>query len=147
LIIVLVAALPAALQDRSAEPVQTASDLALFGEPLRFEPLTSNRPAPARRPAALPALYVSLVGLQIFDGYSTTRGLNQGASESNPLMAGIAGNPYALWAVKSGTTALSIHVTERLWKRGHRGQAVAVMAISNALMVAVSARNYSIIRR
>jgi hypothetical protein len=145
--IVVLAALPAAAQDHSPQPVQIPSDSALFDEPSRFEPWTPDRPASVRRPAALPALYVSFVGLQVYDGYSTTVGMKQGAVESNPLMNDVARNPYALWAVKGGTTALSIYVTERLWKRGHRGQAVAVMAISNALMVAVSARNYSSTRR
>ena len=47
------------------------------------------------RPMALPALYGTLAGLQIFDGYSTVTGIRRGATESNPVVGGLAGNPAA----------------------------------------------------
>ncbi len=101
---------------------------------------------PADRGALLPALYVSLVGLQAYDGYSTGRGLKNGASEANTVLGTLANHPAALWAVKGGTAFVSIYVAERLWRRHHRGQAIALMVVSNSIMAAVAASNASIIR-
>lgn len=102
--------------------------------------------APAARGFALPALYVSLVGLQAYDGYSTSRGLKNGAAESNAILGALATHPAALWAAKGGSALVSIYVAERLWRRHHRGQAIALMVASNGLMAAVAASNASIIR-
>ncbi len=99
------------------------------------------------RGSALPALYGSLAGLNAFDAYSTTVGLSRGAAEANPQMKGVAGNPAALWAVKGGATAASILVAERLWKRNRRGQAIAVMVVTNGMMAVVAARNASVLRK
>jgi hypothetical protein len=101
--------------------------------------------APARRGRVLPALYVSLAGLNAFDAYSTSAGLSRGAREANPLMKSVAGNPAALWAVKGGATAASILVAERLWKQNKRGQAIAVMVVTNGMMAVVAARNASVL--
>jgi hypothetical protein len=95
----------------------------------------------------LPALYLSLAGLNAFDAYSTTRGLAGGATESNPLMKPMAGNPAVLWAVKGAVTATSIVMAERLWKSNRKAQAVAVMVISNGMMAMVAARNASVLRK
>ena len=101
---------------------------------------------PRTRGAALPSLYVGQIGLQVYDGYSTTRGLRNGAIESNSIMGRLASHPAALWAAKSGAAFASIYVAERLWRQHHRGQAIAVMVASNGIMAAVAARNASIIR-
>jgi hypothetical protein len=101
---------------------------------------------PAERGAALPALYVSLAGLQVYDGYSTSRGLKNGAVESNAILGALANHPAALWAAKGATAFVSIYVAERLWRGHHRGQAIALMAVSNGLMAAVAASNASTIR-
>jgi Domain of unknown function (DUF5658) len=98
------------------------------------------------RPMALPALYGTLAGLQIFDGYSTVTGLRRGATEANPIVGGLAGNPAAFWSLKAASTGVSIYFAERLWKRGRRGQAIAVMLASNAVMSAVAARNASVLK-
>ncbi len=100
----------------------------------------------ARRPAALPVLYVSLAGLQVYDAYSTTRGLSQGARELNPLMRGIAGNSAALWTVKAATTASSILVAERLWKR-NRTAAILTMLALNGVVASVATHNWATLRR
>ena len=105
-----------------------------------------GRVSPAERGSALPALYVSLAGLQAFDGYSTSRGLKNGAVESNAILGALANHPAALWAVKGGTAFVSIYVAERLWRGHHRGQAIALMVVSNGMMAAVAASNASIIR-
>lgn len=98
------------------------------------------------RPMALPALYGTLAGLQIFDGYSTVNGLRGGATEGNPIVGGLAGNPAAFWSLKAASTGVSIYFAERLWKSGRRGQAIAVMLASNAVMSAVAARNASVLK-
>ena len=105
-----------------------------------------GRVIPADRGSLLPALYVSLAGLQAYDGYSTSRGLKSGASEANAVLGTVASHPAALWAVKGGTAFMSIYVAERLWRGHHRGQAIAMMVVSNGIMAAVAASNASIIR-
>ncbi len=109
--------------------------------------LPSVRFGQPSRGGLLPALYVSLAGLNAFDAYSTSKGLGRGAVESNSVMKGVAGNPAALWAVKGGVTATSIFLAERLWRSNHKPQAVAVMIITNGMMAAVSARNAGVLKQ
>lgn len=101
---------------------------------------------PPTRGSLLPPLYVSLIGLEAYDGYSTTRALKHGATESNALLSPVVGNSPALWAVKGAATFASIYAAERLWRRGHRGQAIVVMVVSNGVMAAVAASNASVLR-
>jgi len=108
--------------------------------------LWPTRPVFVSRGSALPALYVSLIALQGYDGYSTSQGLNKGAVESNGFQAALVTHQASLWAVKGATAFVSIYVAERLWRQNHRGQAIALMIISNALMVGVAANNASIVR-
>jgi hypothetical protein len=105
-------------------------------------PLVARR---ARGPL-LPSLYVGLIGLEAYDGYSTTRSIRVGASESNPVMRGLVGSPVGLWAAKGGAAFVSIYAAERLWRHNRRGQAIALMLASNGLMAAV-ARNNSTVNR
>ena len=100
----------------------------------------------ATRGAVLPMLYVSFIGLEAYDGYSTNRGLRQGAVESNALVGAIAQNQRAVWAVKGATAFISIYVAERLWRGHHRGEAIAVMFVSNSVMTAVAVTNASVLR-
>jgi hypothetical protein len=108
--------------------------------------VTISAPAPPSRGLVLPALYLSLGALEAYDGYSTSQGIQGGASEGNPLMGGVAGNPAALWAVKAGATIASIYVAERLWRQHHRGHAIALLAVANGIMAFVAASNASILR-
>lgn len=108
--------------------------------------LPSIKFGPAKRPAALPALYVSLAALQAFDVYSTRRGLGHGASEANPLTKGVAGSPAMFWTVKAAATAGTILMAERLWKTNKAG-AIAVMVLSNGVMAAVAAHNARVLRQ
>src|SRR5258705_4352047 len=62
----------------------------------------------ATRPSALPAMYVSLAGLQAYDCYSTARRHRVGAIEANPLVGGLVGQPAAFWAVKRLSTLTTI---------------------------------------
>lgn len=96
---------------------------------------------PKARPRILPVLYVSFVGLEAYDGYSTITGTAGGATETNPLLGRFTDNSYAIWAVKGGVSVALIYAAEQLWRRHHRGEAVAVMIISNGLMAGAAARN------
>jgi hypothetical protein len=102
-------------------------------------------PAIERSPA-LPALYVGLAALNVYDGVTTLRGVKNGAREANVMMAPIANSAPAMWVVKGAVTATTILAAERMWKAGHRRRAIALAAISNGLMVAVAARNASVLR-
>jgi Domain of unknown function (DUF5658) len=100
---------------------------------------------PASRPAALPALYAGSAALQAFDAFSTMKALRQGATEANPVMRGVVGNPAMLIGVKAGVTAASILAAERLWRQHHQMHAVILMAVSNGVMAAVAAHNASVV--
>jgi hypothetical protein len=100
-------------------------------------------PADESRPGILPALYVSLAALQVYDGYSTIRGVREGNRETNPLVGGLAERPVVLWSLKAATTALSIYLAEQQWRQHHRKQAIVTMIVANGVMGAVAARNAS----
>ena len=136
LFIVFIVAGPAFAEDSIAPAV---------GDPIAAPIEVAARPM--SRGSVLPILYVSLAVLNVYDGSSTTTALKLGAAEGNPMMAGIAGHPAALWAVKAGVTAGSIVVAERLWRQHRRAAAIGMMIVSNGLMAAVAARNASVIRR
>ena len=99
----------------------------------------------ATRPAALPAMYVSLAGLQAYDGYSTTQGTRNGATEANPLVGGLASQPAAFWTVKALSTVTTIYFAEQLWRQHKRKQAIVTMVVANAVMGAVAAHNMSVV--
>jgi hypothetical protein len=90
-------------------------------------------------------MYVSLAGLQLFDAYSTTAGLKGGASESNPIVGMIGVGP-AFWVAKGGAALGSILTADRLAKKQRRGQAIALMIVSNGVMAAVAASNARVLR-
>jgi hypothetical protein len=101
---------------------------------------------PTTRPSLLPALYVSLAALQIFDGYTTQQGLVHGAREGNPLMQGVVGNPAVFWSVKAATTVAPMLLAERMWRTNRVG-AIAVMVATNGVMAAVAAHNARVARQ
>lgn len=109
-------------------------------------PSVFQAPRAASRGAFLPSLYVGLAGLNAYDAYTTTKGVARGATESNGLLRGAAGSPAAIWAIKGGVTAGSILLSERLWRSGHRAQAIGMMVAANSVMAAVGARNSSVLR-
>jgi hypothetical protein len=98
-------------------------------------------PRPARRPAALPALYASFALLQALDAHSTLTAVGAGRTEANPAVRGLVGQPATFIGVKLAATAGTLLVTERLWKR-HRMAAVALMVAVNATYGAIVANNY-----
>ncbi len=92
------------------------------------------------RPAAMKVMYGTLAALQALDIYSTTRALNQGASEANPIVAPATGNQGAMLAVKAISTATTFYFAERAWKKNPKGS-VILMAVINGLTAAVVAHN------
>jgi hypothetical protein len=92
------------------------------------------------RPTALPFLYVSLVGLQAYDVYSTRTALGRSAYEANPLMTGVAISTPGLVVAKAASTAGTIYIAERLWKK-NRVAAILTVAIANGVMTAVAMNN------
>jgi hypothetical protein len=114
-----------------------ARDLAVATVPL---------PVPkARRPKALMPLYASFASLQVLDVHSTTRALDRGAVEMNPLMKGIAGSPAGLLAIKAGATTGVVYAGERLWKR-NKAAAVIFMIAANTAMGWVVQHNYRAVK-
>jgi uncharacterized protein DUF5658 len=100
------------------------------------------------RGAALSSLYVSFAALNVLDAFTTMRGLRGGtATETNPLMRGVASHSAALWSVKAGSTAVSLFLAERLRRNGHRRQALALMIVANSLMATVAAHNARVIQQ
>jgi len=107
--------------------------------------LTASSEIAKPRPQIVPSLYASLAALQTFDGYSTIRAIRAGAREANPIVGNAAGQPIAMWTLKAASTAATIYYAERLWRNHHRGQAVTLLAVTNAIMGAVAAHNASIL--
>jgi hypothetical protein len=103
-------------------------------------------PPPPSRPAALIPMYIALGGLQAFDGYSTIHGGRSGGVEQNPLVGGLAARPAAFWAIKGASTFTTIYFAERLWRDGHKTEAIVTMIVANGVMGVVAARNASFLR-
>jgi hypothetical protein len=98
-------------------------------------------PVPAARPGALVPLYGSFGLLQLMDAHSTLSAVRAGAVERNPVMAPLASNPGGMLAVKAATTAGTIVLAEKLWRR-HPAKAVTLMVAVNAAYAAIVAANY-----
>jgi len=96
-----------------------------------------------KRPAALPALYAGLITANALDLYTTHKALGNGALEANPVMRV---EPPAQIAIKAATTATSILLAERMWKK-NRKAAIVLMAVMNGATAAVVAHNARHARR
>ena len=92
---------------------------------------------PAQRPAALGTLYVSFVGLQVADGFLTWNLLHSGASELNPVVSPVLGNPFALTGFKVVGTAATIFLVERLRHKHPRAAVWTMVAINVGMGLAV----------
>ena len=138
---------PAAADDRTDKTDKTdkKADVAATvpAPPTLFVSVTTP-PESRPRPMMLKTLYATSIGLQAFDGVSTYVGLRRGNLEMNPAMQG--STPTTLIVAKTTMTLTTIAIADQLWRQHHRGQAIAVMLISNGVMTAVAARNASILR-
>ena len=88
-------------------------------------------------------LYASFLSLQALDVHSTLRAIDGGAAESNPLMAPFTGRPAAFVALKAGTSAGILYMTERVRRRSPLA-AVVMMAAFNSVYATVVANNYRV---
>src|SRR5262249_247651 len=128
---------------RALSAAATTGTLSTDTESARERTRISHR----ERPWPLPILYTSSVFLQSYDTYVTLRALEVGASEANPILKHISGHPIAFIALKTGVTGTGIVGAEGVWKDHRRKSAVALMVLSNAVMVAVAAHNSSVIQQ
>ena len=110
---------------------------------------SSAQPTPSAdetpRPQPLMQLYVSFATLEALDVASTSRVLESGGRESNPIVASAWGSPVALAALKAGTAAGLIFAAERL-RRDHPKAALILMIAGNSGMAAIVAHNYAVAR-
>ena len=108
-------------------------------------PVTIQPPVEAaqRRGLLISSLYASFVTLQALDAHSTRRALNHGARESNPLIEPFAHNTAALIALKAGTAAGVLYMTDRV-RRHNRVASIVIMAAANSAYATIVARNYRI---
>ena len=152
-LLIFLIALPAGADEETRAMLPTHDSLVTMSA-MSVQMVATLKPTPAwvatvvnHRPSLLPALYVSLAGLQTYDAYSTLTSLNNGDSvETNPVFRGVMGHPAALISLKSAVTVGSIYITERLWRRQHRTAAIALMATMNGMMAIVAAHNASVLQ-
>jgi len=50
-----------------------------------------------------------------------------------------------MWAIKGRVTAGAVLVSERLWRSGHRAQAIGMVVASNVVMTVVGAHNQRVL--
>lgn len=128
----------AAAKAADGREVSFASDVDWSLKPLEF--------GTVKRPAMIGALSASLAALQIFDIYSTNKGLGQGAREANPMMKDVVGNKATFWTIKAATTALPMVIAGKMWKR-NKTAAIATLVVANGVSAMVAARNASVLSR
>lgn len=109
-------------------------------------PTSASLSRQIQRPPVVAALYASVVALNTYDVVLTAQALNLGAVEMNPMLGS---GRHAAWVatMKGATTFATVLIVERIWRRHHPRQAIAVMAIANGLMTGVAIHNASVVRR
>lgn len=90
--------------------------------------------------------YISFATLQALDVASTSRAIDRGGREANPIVAGVWGSPTGVAALKGSATAGLIYAAERLRKQKPKA-ALFVMIAANSAMAAVVAHNVANARR
>ena len=136
------AMLPALVTRVSAEPTSAPVLESTQGRPLDIAiPQDSGLGSSSLRRS----MYVSFAALQVMDAMSTRKALSRGATEANPMMAGVVRNNAALFAVKAGTAAAAAYFSERLAKN-HPRRAMILMAVLNTAYAGIVAHNYRVAR-
>ena len=131
--------------DRPESSVAAAADHPMVTAWVTIEPVNQDDAIAAKRPGLLIGMYAGSGLLQAYDTYSTLAGVKANKVELNPLMSEMVKNPPVFIAAKSAMTLVTIFAAEQLWRQGHPGKAIALMAVSNALMAAIAARNASVL--
>ena len=98
-----------------------------------------------RRPGdgALVPLYASFVALQGLDVHSTLRAIDRGGREANQFMAPMTERPAVFMAIKAGSTAGILYLTDRVRRRSPAAAIVMMTAFNSAYAIVV-ANNYRI---
>ena len=115
----------------------------------RFDTRVSRsdlRRSTLKRPPGLLPLYVTFATLQMLDARSTTKALQSGGVEGNPVVASFAGNSGALYAVKIATAAATIYLGEKLWRKNRFGAILTMVAVNSAYAFVVQ-HNYGVANR
>lgn len=97
--------------------------------------------AEPQRPTALLPLYVSQIALHGLDLHSTLSALARGHREANPLFNDATAG--RLIGAKMASSALSVYLSERLWKKNRVASIVVVTGV-NVALAAIVANNYRI---
>jgi len=95
---------------------------------------------------AFPLLASTYVTLNAVDVYTTTRAVQSGASEANPIVSPFAGSPVALGVLKAASTTATILAARQLWKK-HPAAAIALLIGANAGMSFVVIHNARVLGR
>lgn len=127
------------------QPISAAARAAGSLDVVSVAPSLTPPAASSRRPSILIPLYVSFGVMQALDLRSTQLALAGGGREANPLMGNVVGSPVAMTALKVGTTAGIIFLSEKVRKR-NRVAAVAMMVTMNSAYAMVVSHNYSLAR-
>jgi len=131
--------------------LQDVPALALRAEPIEFQSLGTETPLMVeptvtphqKRGPLISSLYASFITLQALDAHSTLRALDRGAREGNPLIEPFTHNTAALIALKAGTAAGVLYMTDRV-HRHNRVAGIVIMAAANSAYAMIVARNYRI---
>jgi hypothetical protein len=108
--------------------------------------LRARGPVEGGRGLLLSSLYVSFATLQGLDAHSTILALSRGARESNVIVAPFADNRPALIALKAGTAAGVLYMTDRV-ARQNKLAGIVIMAAANSAYAMVVANNYRVASR
>ena len=108
--------------------------------------LSTSVGAPPKRSPMLLAMYATVGLVQAYDGYTTIKGVAANQVELNPAMLPFVKHPSLVIAAKGAMTLATIAAAENLWRHHHRGQAIAMLIVSNGLMAAVGAHNAMVLR-
>ena len=91
-------------------------------------------------PAFLKKLYLGYAALQVGDVITTTRAINRGAREGNPLISNFAHSPAALIGLKAAAGVGMVVAIERL-RQKHPVVASVTLIAMNATLAAVTINN------
>jgi len=104
-------------------------------------PIHEVTAATPSRLGTMVSLYASFAMLQTLDAHSTLRAIENGATERNPLLGNLAGQPAGLYALKAGVAASTILLTEKV-RRKHPVSAIVLMTALNSFYATVVVHNY-----
>ncbi len=129
-----------AMADSVVAPVRLEAQGLDILAPRAVPELSRHRPGSS---ALMMSLYASTAALQMLDVHSTLSAFDHGATEGNPLMAGVAQNKVAFVAMKAGVAAGTILATHNMAKR-NKVAAIATLVAINSAYAFVVHHNYKV---